>query len=468
MSLLIRDATVMTPAGAQPMDLLCSDGRIEIAADRGAIPVASAEEVVEGRGLLAFPGFIDPHVHTRDPGQTHKEDFAHATRAAAIGGITTILDQPNALPPVRDASVVAARVEHHTPEAQVDFGLWGIALGADNLSELGAMQQAGVVGCKLFWGFGFDRRTGALVYGAADGDHVTPPISNGEVWELLRHAAALDLLIGLHCEDRSILEAAARAAPSIVDYETLNEARPIVAETAAISLAIEVARAAGARIHILHVSSGRGIELVRAARATGVSVTAETCPHYLTLTAADYDTVGPAMKVYPPIRDAGNQDALWGAINDGTVPSVGSDHAPHSLDERSGSLAAQPAGAVGIETMVPVLIDAALRGRASIERLSWVLAEGTARLYGLFPQKGSLRPGSDADVTLVDPEAAWEIDNSKLHSKTKLSPWHSRRGRGMPVMTILRGQVIADHGDLRSPPAGRFVPAGASLASTRE
>jgi allantoinase len=304
--------------------------------------------------------------------------------------------------------------------------LWGLALGAENLAALGQMKRAGIVACKLFWGFGFDRRSGALVYGAAvygaAAEHVSPSITNGELWKLCREAAALNLLLGIHCEDRGILESAGRTVGEITDYEALNRARPIVAEAAAIRLVIEIAAATGARIHILHVSSGRGIELVRAARAGGVAVSAETCPQYLTLTSADYESVGPAMKVYPPIRDTANQDALWAGINDGTVTSVGSDHAPHSLKERSGPLAAQPAGAVSVETMVPVLMDAALRGRTTVERLAWLLAEGTARLYGVFPRKGSLLPGADADITLIDPEAAWLIDDAKLHSKTSFPP----------------------------------------------
>lgn len=457
MSLLIRGATLVSPAGTRDVDILCRAGRIAAVGLPGRVSSPQRADVIEANGLLAFAGFIDPHVHSRDPGQTHKEDFAHVTTAAAIGGVTTILDQPNSLPPVRDAATVRDRIDHHTSVAFVDFGLWGIALGRDNLSDLAGLQQTGVVACKLFWGFAFDQRTGALVYGAPTGASISPPVSSGELWQLFREAAATNLLIGLHCEDREILEVAAESGP-IVDYETLNAARPIVAETGAIALAIEIAASTRARIHILHVSSGRGIELVRSARESGLAVSAETCPHYLTLTSADYASIGPVMKVYPPIRDSSDQEALWRGVNDGTVASVGSDHAPHSLTERSGPLADQPAGMVGVETMVPLLVDAALRGRTTLERLSWVLGEGTARMYGLFPRKGCLLPGADADITLVDPKAQWKVDNDLLHSKTRLSPWHGRSGNGVPVMTILGGVVVAERGRILRGPLGKFVP----------
>jgi len=457
--LLIRNAHVVTLDAEFDADIRCRGGLIEAVEEPRADHGGGWDEVYEAAGRIVFPGVIDPHVHSRDPGQTHKEDFAHATRAAAAGGVTTILDMPNTIPPVTDADVLRERVEHHSRSAFVDFGLWGLVLDASSIKEIAALKQAGAVGVKLFWGFFFDRDTGALVYDARDRDpaSVLPPASTTDLWELFEAAAADDLLVGLHAEDRGILEALGGRHPEFDDYETLLRTRPVAAEAAAIAAGVEIAAGSGARLHILHVSSGRGAALVRHARSDDLSVSAETCPHYLTLTADDFPAIGPAMKVYPPVRTAEDRRALWDAVNGDVVSSVASDHAPHSAEERRGTLSKLPAGSFGIETMVQVLLNEAAERRTTLRRLSWVLSEGTARLYGLYPRKGSVEPGTDADFTVIDADASWSVDQETLHTKTKLSPWHGREGRGLPVATIVRGRMVMRDGELLGEPSGSFV-----------
>jgi allantoinase len=458
MKLMIRNGTVVTPQGRYEADVVCEDGLIASLERPGS--ASGADEEIDATGLLVFPGFIDPHVHSRDPGLTDKEDFAHSTRAAAAGGVTTILEMPNAIPPVSDVSIFRERAEQHARVAFVDFGLWAISLGAENLNELPALIDEGVVGVKLFWGYALHRQTKQLVYNLADEpvDNLILPPGNGDVFDVFRTVSRAGGLLAAHCEDREVIEASQRALDrEIEDYADFLAGRPDTAEAATIALGAEFARATGCRFHVVHTSSARGVQIIRTAQREGVPITAETCPQYLTLTDESYSSVGPLMKVYPPIRRALDRDALWEGVRDGTITSLGSDHAPHTVEQKQQDLATQPAGAIGVETLVPVLLNEVSEERLSPERLAWVLSEGTARLYGLHPQKGAIRPGTDADFTIVDPEAEWTIRNERLHSKNQLSPWHGSSGRGVAKLGLVRGQVVMRDGEPLGEPRGWLV-----------
>jgi dihydroorotase len=403
---------------------------------------------------------MDPHVHSRDPGLTHKEDFEHSTRAAAAGGITTMFEMPNAVPPVANAAIFQQRAADHARVASVDFGLWGIALGRENLADLADLFAAGVVGVKLFWGYALHRETHMLVYNLADEPpkKLVPPPHNGDVLDVCRAVARVGGLLGAHCEDRGLIEAAERRlGRPIASYQELLDVRSDTAEAVAIAVAAELSAASGCRFHVVHTASARGIRTVRRAQAEGVPLSAETCPHYLALTADDYSSLGDSMKVFPPIRGRADQAALWDAINDGAIASLGSDHAPHTRAEKTAGLGLAPAGVSGVETMPAVMLDQMLRGRLTPERLAWVLSEGTARTFGVYPRKGALQPGSDADFTLVDPNGSTTVDVAHLHSKEPQSPWSGRTLRGRVVATVLRGDVIAREGEPVGPPRGRLV-----------
>jgi allantoinase len=459
MRLKIVNGTLVTPAGSQRGDVLCRDGVIE---QVGNVDAGRVDEQIDASGWLVFPGFIDPHVHSRDPGLTHKEDFAHSTRAAAAGGVTTLLEMPNAIPPVTDAVIFENRAMHHGGVAAVDFGLWGLALGPDNLADIEPLFGAGAVGVKLFWGYALDRNTRMLVYNIGDAapDDLIQPPGNGEVLELCREVARVGGLLAAHCEDRGIIEAAERGlGHPIASYADVLAARPDTAEAVAIAIAAELSASTDCRFHVVHTSSSRGIRAVRRAQTEGIKLSAETCPHYLTLTDTDFERLGASMKVYPPIRTSSDQAALWAAIRDGTISSLGSDHAPHTVEEKSSGFASAPAGASGVQTLPAVLIDAMLAGRISRERLSGLLSEGTARLYGLFPRKGTLQPGADADFTLVDPNGTTTVEPERLYSKQRQSPWQGQQLRGAVRVTVLRGEVIARDGKPVGEPRGRLVRA---------
>ncbi len=311
MKLVVRNGTVVSPQGRYPADIVCEDGRIEALFAPGEAP--GGEEEIEATGLLVFPGFIDPHVHSRDPGLTEKEDFAHSTLAAAAGGVTTILEMPNTIPPVTDAGTFCERAENHARVAAVDFGLWGLSLGKENLEELPGLVKEGAVGVKLFWGYALNRRTKQLVYNVADEspENLILPPGNGEVLKVFETMARTGGLFAAHCEDREVIEQAQSSLGREIEaYEDLLTSRPDTAEAVTVAVGAEFARTTGCRFHIVHTSSARGLTVVRGAQQRGVPVTAETCPQYLTLTDESYGSIGSVMKVYPPVRRAGDRDAL--------------------------------------------------------------------------------------------------------------------------------------------------------------
>lgn len=460
MRLHLTNGRLVTPAGPLHGDLLCEDGLISGVLDAGTR--VDADERYDASGKLVFPGFIDPHVHSRDPGLSHKEDFEHSTRGALTGGTTTVLEMPNAVPPVDSVEVFERRRNQHERSAWTDFGLWGLALGEANLDQIGPLFEAGAVAVKLFWGYALHRETRALVYNLGDEppENLLMPPPNGQVLRLFAEVARHGGLLAAHCEDKDVLATSQeRLGHPIESYQDLLDARPAAAEATTIAIATEFAKATGCRFHVVHLASEAGLDVVRWARRRGVAVSAETCPQYLTLTDRDYPRVGPVMKVYPPVREQADQDALWAGLNDGLIVSAGSDHAPHTVEEKARGFATQPAGAVGCETFAPVLIDALLRGKTTATRLAEVAATETAKLYGLYPRKGVIRPGSDADLVIIDPEARRTVRNEELLAKQPVSPWHGFELRGAPVATVLRGEIVVRDREIVAPRRGRFVRA---------
>jgi dihydroorotase (multifunctional complex type) len=378
---------------------------------------------------------------------------------------------PNVVPPVWDIATLEARAVEHAANAFVDFGLWAMAVGSENLEEFAPMIEHGAIGIKLFWGHALDRRSKVVVHHPEhySAEEVIAPPDTEAVFEMFRRIAACDGLMTAHCEEPGLIAAATRSVGPVRTYDDFLKARPDAAEAAAISLAAEYARVTSCRFHVVHLTSAAGAEIVRSSRARGIHITSETCPQYLTLTAEDFARIGPAMKVNPPIRTKVDQDALWKALHDGTVASIGSDHAPHTEAEKGPDLQSANSGMVAIQSMVQLMLNEAVSNRrVTLEQLAWLLSESTARLYKVFPQKGAVVPGSDADFTVVDPSASWLISNDTLHSKTHLSPWHGQEGVGLPVYTVVRGIVVMDHGALIDKPVGRFVrPIRSEAASER-
>ncbi len=459
MQLLVRGGRVVTPSFNANLDIEVVDGRIRGWHDPGSISGRAADQVIDAAGLLVLPGCIDPHVHSRDPGQRHKETFESSTAEAAVSGVTTLLEMPNAVPPVVDGDVFDGRVEYLAERANVDFGLWGMAVGSSFGEGLRELAAAGAVGVKVFWGFAFDRAEQRLVYSMPDepSPDIVPPLDNAGMFALLEDAAEHGLLVGVHCEDRSLLELAQSRHGGYDTYEELGRCRSVAAETTSVAILAELAAETGADVHVLHVSSRRALEVVEGAQRRGISMTAETCPHYLMLTGDDYSRVGPAMKIYPPVRGTDDREALRRGVVSGVVASIGSDHAPHAPEERAGPLNKQPAGGRGVHAMVPVMLDAVNRGWLGLADVVACLSERTARLYGLHPRKGALLPGSDADLTIVDMDRPWTLSADAVAARRATDPWVGTKGRGCAVATVVRGVVVARNGELEVEGAGRWV-----------
>ncbi|MDI3257283.1 MAG: allantoinase AllB [Kyrpidia sp.] len=454
--LILRGGRIVTPRETFAGDVGVVDGKISVL---GHLAGASASRVYDASGKYVLPGLIDEHVHSRDPGLTHKEDFAHATRAAAAGGITTVLEMPNCIPPVVDAESFQSRVWEIAPKAFVDFGLYGMVLGDENAGALPGLAEAGVVGFKLFWGYALNRKTRALVYDAAAGEEILPPPDEGQIYEAFQIIGRLGRPVAVHAENREMIGRLTRRekAAGGADYAAFLRSRPAVNEAVTTRAAISLARAAGVHVHILHMTSADGVEAVVEARRRGWAVTGETCPQYLTLTDRDWERAGVRMKILPPIREQAHQNRLWEALRNGELQAVGSDHSPHTEAEKTGDIWSVPAGFCGVQTSVPLMLDAVVRGRLSLNRLVGLMAENPARIWGLYGVKGVIRPGADADFTVVDLKRTWTIRGEDLYSKSRVQPYEGLTGQGAPVAAFVRGVQVMEDGRPVGDPVGRLV-----------
>ncbi len=453
---MIRGGTVWSETGSLEADVIVgADGLIERLVERsnaGGEPawagVQAEVEVIDASGKWVLPGAIDSHVHFRDPGLPQKEDFRSGSAAAAVGGVTTVLDMPNTLPPVVDSAALAHKQDAVGRGAYVDYGLFGAATAAEDfgvhLARVDELVAAGVVGIKVF-------------LGPTTGNLSAP--TWGELHQLLA-AKGGETLFVFHCEDRSVIDTARGRVPENLafTYQGLLASRPRVGELLATDGVLRLARESGARVHVAHVALAEATAAIEGAKREGARVSAETCPQYLFLTEEDSETVGDSLKVLPPIRSRADQRALWEALASGTLDLVATDHAPHeSASDEPLRAWEGNFGMAGVQTLVPLLIDAAIAGRCRVcDVVRWTSA-APARCFSLYPRKGALHPGGDADLTIVDPGARWQVERPWWQSRSENSAFWRREGRGLPVMTMLRGEIVARDGAVVGDPQGRMV-----------
>lgn len=456
----IKGGTIWTESGRLEGDLvLGEDGKVAAVAPRSS-PTGltddldvGPDEIIEATGLWILPGAVDVHVHFREPGLTASEDFATGSAAAACGGVTTVLDMPNTLPPVSDRKSLVAKMEQVAGRSYVDYGLFGAAVAQDErelIPQVEAMVEAGACGIKIFMG-------------PTTGDLRAP--GWGALYRLCRHLGRGGPVLTFHCEDRDVIEAvaAARERLSPDDYQSLLSLRPRFGELFATQGALLLALETGARVHIAHVALKEAVSLIAWAKAAGAPVSAETCPQYLFLCAEDFAWAGLRMKALPPIRSVQDQDQLWKGLLEGVLDVVATDHAPHLIQEpRDEAVWASPFGIAGVQTLLPLLLDHAIAGKCQVSDVVKWTSSNPARAYGLYPKKGSLEPGADGDVVIVDPNAVWRCDESWWKGKSSNTPFWGRTGKGLPVMTLLRGQVVAQGGQVSGTPRGRLLAAGRS------
>lgn len=445
---MIRGGSVVLPTGTRPVDVGIKDGSISAIGSE----VQGGAEILDATGLVVLPGVVDAHVHFNEPGRGDWEGWETGTRGAAAGGVTTVLEMPlNAHPPTTTAAAFDAKLAVASQKALVDFGLWG-GMVPDNLDNLQILHQRGVVGFKAFM--------------SPSGIDDFQRVPDGVLAIGLKMTARLNAIVGVHAESHELVERHTAKARSDGNTDRLSwcRARPARAEVEAIQRLLGCMRGAGkgVRAHVVHVSCAEGLAEVDAARGKGVAITAETCPHYLAFTEEDFERIGPALKCAPPIRDAATRDALWDALLAGRVDLIGSDHSPcPAADKAKGEDDIWQAwgGVAGIQATLPVLMTDGVHARGlSFERVAHLTSTAPAHLFGLYPRKGAIAVGADADFALVDPEREWRFEASELETRSGVSPYLGRKFRGRVIRTILRGKTIYQDGEIAGEPAwGRFI-----------
>jgi allantoinase len=451
--LLVRARRVVTPDGPVPALIAVTGGTIggvlpydaDPATLFPGVPVAALAD-----DEVLLPGLVDSHVHVNEPGRTEWEGFATATLAAAAGGITTIVDMPlNSLPPTTDAAALERKRAAAAGQCLVDVGFWGGAV-PDNDAALAGLHDAGVLGFKCF-----------LV---DSGVPEFPPLDAAGLERAARRIAEFGSLLLVHAEDPARIAMARQ--PGGPQYATFLRSRPAGAETAAIAAVIEVARRTGVRAHILHVSSAQALPLLAAARADGVAVTAETCPHYLALAAEDVPSGATQFKCCPPIRERANSELLWDGLRAGMIDCVVSDHSPCPPElkrQADGDFAAAWGGIASLQLALSVAWTSGReRGCSVVDVASWMSA-APAEIAGL-PAKGAIAAGRDADMVAFAPDASFVVEPGLLRHRHKLTPYAGQRLTGVVRRTWLRGREIplGPGGPGGGPPAGRLLsrPAG--------
>lgn len=440
----MRNGTLVTTTDVSHADLAVSDGRIVAI---GPHLAGTSKEEINASGCHVFPGVIDAHVHFNEPGRTDWEGFATGTAALAAGGTTTFFDMPlNSSPPTVDAESFDLKLKVAQANSLVDFALWG-GLVPGNLAHLDELAERGVIGFKAFMS-----NSGISDFSAVD---------DLTLYEGMARAAQLGKIVALHAESDQITAALARRAiahgrTGIRDYLT---SRPVIAELEAIQRAILFAQETGCALHIVHVSSGRGISLVAEARTRGIDVSCETCTHYLVLTEEDVEKLGAVAKCAPPLRPQTEQDALWQQLFAGNIPMVTSDHSPAPAAMKTSPDFFKVWGGIsGCQSLLQLLLTEGYeRRQLPLTTIAAITAEYVAQRFGLLPNKGRLAIGADADLVLVDLSSSFTLQKSDLFYRHQQSPYVGRTLRGRIMRTMVRGRTIFLDGKIVSAPFGHLL-----------
>jgi dihydroorotase (multifunctional complex type) len=436
----IEGGVVVTGRGRARLNVYLQGERIAaVASER--LP---ARETVEAEGLFVMPGMVDVHVHLMDPGDPSRETFLDGSAAAAVAGVTTLVEHTHGSP-VRTAAELAEKRKYVAGRSYVDFGL-GAHAWPDLLDEVQGVWRAGAAFIKLF----------------TCTTHGVPGFDAALQLELLRILAACDAICLVHCEDESITAAAERRlrAAGRTDGAVVFEWRNREAEHAAIAVTSRLAALTGAQVVVAHVSHAEALALVARERASGARLSAECCPQYLALLESEVVTQLGFRKFTPPARasSAADLERMWRALAEREIDYLATDHAPSTSEQkRAGSIWDVHFGLPGIDTTLAFLLDAAAAGRIGYERVVEAYSERPARLYRLG-RKGRLEAGADGDVVLVDPEAQWTVSDADIRSRAGWSPYSGRTFSGRAVRTYVRGRLVARDGDVLRDPLGGFVP----------
>jgi len=439
--LIIRGQRVVLPDAIAPRSVHVREERIVFVGDYDDV-VEGCEVIEAGDESVVMPGLVDTHVHINAPGRTEWEGFRSATRAAAAGGVTTLVDMPlNSIPPTTTLANFETKLETARDDCFVDVGFWG-GVVPGNTPELARMFEAGVVGFKCF-----------LVPSGVD---EFPHVTEEDLREAMPELTRLGAMLIVHAE----LPGAIRTDATDGDYRSFLDSRPRAAENDAIELMIRLSREFDTRVHIVHLSSAEALPELRAAQKARVKITAETCPHYLHFTAETVPDGATEFKCCPPIREESNREELWDGLRDGAIDFVVSDHSPCPGEMKlreSGDFMKAWGGIASLQLRLPVVWTEARRRGFSLEDVTRWLCANPARQVSLAPQKGSIAVGSHADLVIWNPDQEFRVDASSLHHRHKITPYEGEVLSGAVLKTFLRGRQIYDMDHFTNEPFGHML-----------
>jgi len=452
--LRIKNARIIENDKLKTVTIYVEKGKIRdiVPGDEVLLPT---EKEINAKGNIVFPGFIDPHVHFDDPGFTEREDFETGTRSAAAGGITTIIDMPcTSIPPVTSGSNFDYKLNIVKPKAYVDFAFWGGVTpeqveSGEYKKTLKELKDRGIVGVKFY---------------TISGMELYPRMPVPDMDKAFRLLKELNLVCAIHAEDFYLVDYYSHLIQEMgrEDPESWFEGRAYEAEPAAIWSVVGITEKVGNKLHIVHLSTKEGLNIIRWAKSYGLDTTTETCPQYLIFTVKDFKKTGAILKTAPPVRRKEDRDALWQGLKDGSVDFICTDHAAGKYPEEKSdpNIWKNYAGFPGTQLVVPIILHYGYhKDKLNLTRIQKIMSENAAKRYGLYPQKGAIQVGSDADFSVVDLDREWMVEPSKLESKGKYSPFSGKRLKGKIYMTIVRGEIVyrEDEGVIGKRGYGEFV-----------
>ena len=445
--LVVKRAHIVGEARVDYANLYVMDGKFA-GISTESLP---ARETVDADGQYVFPGGVDPHVHFNDPGFTAGEDFGTGTMSAVAGGITTVFEMPLTDPLTADKPSFLLKKSEAEKKAVADFGLY-LALTPENTDKLPALMDLSPIGFKAFMSYSPE----------------IPMLNDGQLLAGMRAIKAVGSRIAVHCENNDIItfltEQIKREGRD--DPRAYMQSRPDYSEWEAVQRAVTLATIAGVQLHVVHSSTPEGARIVAEARAAGHPISVETAQHFLFLDERDFERIGPFAQCNPPLRAVGNADKLWQAMLSRQIDCVGTDHAPYTVEEKmrgGGSVWKTPAGMNNIQSAIPLLIGEGMRRNFPLTRLAELYATNPAKLFGIYPKKGAITIGGDADMFLFDPDALWTVDPMQTFYKQKWTPFEGMKVSGRIRRTWLRGTVVYDDADplgtiTVDPGFGQFIP----------
>ncbi len=438
---VIKNGKIVTPYEMLEAAIAIDSGKVVALAKSPSLP--KAERTIDARGNFILPGVIDAHSHVYDPDHVHREDFISGTTAAAAGGVTTLIDMPLRKPTLSE--LIKEKIRIAERDSLIDFSFHAGMILEENVDEIFKIVRLGVKSFKVFTCAPFKVQDQTLT----------------RIMETVRKCNGV---VVVHAEDEDVVSERTNRLRKRGRKDSMAyiESRPAMAEYKSVSKVIALAKKVGGDVHIAHLTTSQGVELVKRAKALGQKVTSETCPHYLIFTKDDIQKLGPYLKMTPPLRSRNDARHLWNGLKSGTVDIVATDHAPGTRNEKEAGwkdIWKAPGGIPGLETLLPLMISEGVNKHLiSLQDLCRMLCERPARIFHLHPRKGTLQPGSDADIVIIDLKKEVTVSSDSLHYKVGWSPYEGMKVKGYPVLTMVRGESIASEGDIFGKPGyGRFV-----------